>query len=292
MSGDLHCHTRLSNGSMGIEEIIALAKSRGVTTIAITDHDCLAGTVRAKIIGERNGIKVVSGVELSSTDSETGEIVHILCYLPDYPDRLEGLCHSNTVARKRASQYMMLKTAQRYPVTAELMKRCASGATNMFPQHIMHALMECGIADSFYGKIYDELFSPENENNILVKPSFAKTEEVIEAIHSAGGIAVLAHPVCIGGIAACEKYVAMGLDGIEVWHPSADEKQTAELSAYARKNGLLATGGSAFHGLYNRQALTLGSYMTPKTQLQELLSFKARQKRLMKKNAAENGETV
>lgn len=286
MGGDLHCYTRLSNGSMGIEEIIALAKSRGVTTIAITDHDCLAGTVRAKIIGERNGIKVIPGVEISSTDEETGDTVHILCYLPDYPDRLEGLCHANTVARKRAAQYMMLKAAQRYPVTAELIKRCASGATNMFPQHIMHALMECGVADSFYGKVYEELFSPESENNIIVKPTFAKTADVIGAVHEAGGIAVLSHPNYYGGLAACEKYAAMGIDGIEVWHPSADEKESSALHAFAKKHGLLATGGSAFQGLYNKQALSLGTYLTPKTQLQELLSYKAKQKRLLKKTAA------
>ena len=288
MVGDLHCHTRLSNGSMGIEEIIALAKSKGIETIAITDHDCLAGTVRAKIIGERNGIKVLPGVELSAVDEESGEIVHILCYLPEFPDRLEGLCHQNTLARKRASQYMMLKAAQRYPVTAELMKRCAAGSTNLFEQHIMHALMECGVADSFYGKVYEELFSPESENNILVKPAFQKVQAVIDAIHAANGIAVLAHPVKLGSMEKVEKYVAMGLDGIEVWHPSASEEKANALFAYAKKNGLLSTGGSSFHGLYNRQALTLGSYSTPKTQLQELTGYKAKQKRLMKKNAAEN----
>lgn len=287
MNGDLHCHTRLSNGSMGIEEIIALAKGRGIDTIAITDHDCLAGTVRAKIIGERNGIKVVPGVELSSVDKDTGEVVHILCYLPEFPDRLEGLCHQNTVARKRASQYMMLKVAQRYPVTADLMKRCASGSTNLYKQHIMHALMECGVADSFYGKVYDELFSPESENNIIVKPAFQEVATVIEAIHAAGGIAILAHPANLGGMDIVEKYVAMGLDGIEVWHPSADETTTAQLFQYAKKNGLLSTGGSAFHGLYNRSALSLGDYSTPKTQLQELLGFKAKQKRLQKKLAME-----
>ena len=67
MSGDLHCHTKLSDGTLGLEELIALAAKRGVETIAITDHDCLAGTVRAKIIGERNGVKVIPGVELSET---------------------------------------------------------------------------------------------------------------------------------------------------------------------------------------------------------------------------------
>ena len=67
MSADLHLHTKLSNGSLGIEDLILLAKKRGVTTIAITDHDCLAGTVRGKVIGERHGITVVPGVELSAS---------------------------------------------------------------------------------------------------------------------------------------------------------------------------------------------------------------------------------
>ena len=78
MSGDLHCHTKLSDGTLGLEELIALAAKRGINTIAITDHDCLAGTVRAKIIGERNGVKVVPGVELSAYDSKNNKNVHIL----------------------------------------------------------------------------------------------------------------------------------------------------------------------------------------------------------------------
>ena len=90
MGGDLHCHTRLSDGSVGIEDIIALARNCKLDTIAITDHDCLAGTVRAKIIGERNGVRVIPGVEISAVDPVTGRYAHILCYLPDHPDRLEG----------------------------------------------------------------------------------------------------------------------------------------------------------------------------------------------------------
>ncbi len=288
MSGDLHCHTRLSNGSLSIDEIIALAKSKGVETIAITDHDCLTGTVRAKIIGERNGIKVIAGAEISAIDPESGEVVHILCYLPEFPDRLEEICHHNSVARKRASQYMMLKVAQRYPVTPDLIKRCATGATNLFPQHFMQALTEIGAADGFYGKVYHELFSEESENNIIVKPAFKDVPTVIEAIHTANGIAVLAHPAKNVGYDSLDRFVGYGIDGIEVWHPSADEEFTSVLLAYAKKNKLLATGGSSFHGLYNRDTLTVGSYCTPKTQLQELLGYKAKQKRLQKKLSAQS----
>ena len=58
MKADLHCHTKLSDGTLGIDDIIILAKNSGVTTLAITDHDCLAGTTRATIIGERHGEKL------------------------------------------------------------------------------------------------------------------------------------------------------------------------------------------------------------------------------------------
>lgn len=288
MSGDLHCHTRLSNGSLSIDEIIALAKSKGVETIAITDHDCLTGTVRAKIIGERNGIKVITGAEISALDPESGEVVHILCYLPEFPDRLEEICHYNSNARKRASQYMMLKAAQRYPVTPDLIKRCATGATNLFPQHFMQALTEIGAADGFYGKVYEELFSADSENNIIVKPAFKDAKTVIDAIHTANGIAVLAHPAKYGGYDTAVRFASYGIDGIEVWHPSADEKLTAQLLSYTKKNKLLATGGSSFHGLYNKDTLTVGSYCTPKTQLQELLGYKAKIKRLQKKLEAQS----
>ena len=132
MSVDLHCHTKLSNGSMGIDDLIMLAKKRGVDTISITDHDCQAGSVRGRIIAARRGVTVVPGVELSASDAETGRQVHILGYFCDSPDRLEELCHKNNAARKKAGQYMILKAAQRYPISAELVMKCAAGSTGIF----------------------------------------------------------------------------------------------------------------------------------------------------------------
>ena len=59
MAADLHCHTKLSDGSVGIEDLIVIAQKSGIDTIAITDHDCLAGTVRGQVIGKRYGVTVV-----------------------------------------------------------------------------------------------------------------------------------------------------------------------------------------------------------------------------------------
>lgn len=285
MRGDLHCHTKLSDGSLGIEDLITLAKKRGIEAIAITDHDCLAGTVRGKIIGDRFGVQVIPGVELSATDTKTGKKVHLLCYLSDAPDRLEGLCHRNSLTRKKAAHYMMLQVAKRYPVAAELIVKCATGSTNIYKQHIMQALMECGFSRDIYGEMYHKLFDKDSPDNVLVSPKYPDIEEVLTAIHDAGGIAVLAHPYFFDNLDSLPRLMENGLDGIEVWHPCATEEQQAELKKIATKNKLLMTGGTDFHGLYNLDPVSIGDVLTPDDAMAKLLGYKAKQKRLARKAA-------
>ncbi len=290
MRGDLHCHTRLSDGSLGIEEIILFALKKGLDVIAITDHDCLTGTVRGKVIGARHGIKVIPGVEFSSTFEEADKNIHILCYLPDSPDMLEGLCKRNSIARKRASHFMMLQVAKRYNIPAEFFAKSAKGSTNIFKKHIMQTLIECGYAESFNGELYKQLFTKESENNILIIPKYESTKSVIDSIHEAGGIAVLAHPFLSG----CEDYIdsliELGIDGIEVIHPSADEEQQAFLRKKASKAKLLVTGGSDFHGLYNEYKVSLGDFTASDDEIHSLLTYKSKQKR-QKKKLAQNSES-
>lgn len=100
MTGDLHCHTTLSDGSLGIEEVIVQAKRMGLDFLAITDHDTLSSSNRAQILGERYGVKVIPAVELSAWDKKRNSKVHILCYAPQKPDRLEGLCLKSCQIRK------------------------------------------------------------------------------------------------------------------------------------------------------------------------------------------------
>ena len=186
MAADLHCHTKLSDGSVGIEDLIVIAQKSGIETIAITDHDCLAGTVRGQVIGKRYGVNVIPGVELSSFDNNAGKKVHILCYLADTPDRLEGLCKRTSVARKRAGQIMMLKVAARFPISTEFIISHASGSTNLYKQHIMHALMDAGYTNQIFGDLYNALFSPDSETNLLAPTKYPDVKEVIDEIHGAG----------------------------------------------------------------------------------------------------------
>lgn len=283
MAADLHCHTKLSDGSVGIEDLIVIAQKSGIDTIAITDHDCLAGTVRGQVIGKRYGVTVIPGVELSAFDNEAGKKVHILCYLADTPDRLEGLCKRTSVARKRAGQIMMLKVASRFPVSTDFIINHASGSTNLYKQHIMHALMDAGYTNEVFGDLYKALFSSDSETNILAPTKYPDIKEVFDEIHGAGGIAVLAHPAFFDNFDEIDKYIEMGLDGIEVWHPSATDAQIEMLSGICKKNKILMTGGSDFHGIYGASTVTIGTCTTPDEHLDKLLGYKAKKKRAARK---------
>ena len=274
VSCDLHCHTKLSDGSVGIEELISLAKRRGLTAIAVTDHDTFAGAVRGVNIGKRLGITVIPGAELSAWDSEAGRKVHILCYNCESTARLEGLCHRTLESRKKSATEMLKKVMRYYRLVPEMVVRCANGSTAVYKQHIMHALVEAGFADSIFGDTFERLFGKE-KGVARVQNTYPDVREVLELVRSAGGIAVLAHPYLYDSIDLMQKLVAEGLlDGIEVAHHSHSEEQEAELRAFAKLNGLLMTGGSDFHGMYSSGARAVGSTTIEDEALAALNSFK------------------
>ncbi len=277
MKCDLHCHTKLSDGSLGIEELISLAKRTGLKAVAITDHDTLAGANRAKIIGDRYDITVIPGVEISCFDYKRNRKAHLLCYLCDKPDRLESLFRKTYLNRKKAAEAMVEKIMERYPVLPSMIVNRAKGSSNIYKQHIMHALMDIGAATSIYGDLYRELFDPK-EGFAFVEPEYPDVFEVLAQVKDAGGIAVLAHPTHYDSYDLLGELVAHGLDGVEVWHPCHDEFDVQRIRDVAKKHGLLMTGGSDFHGMYNKAAMSLGACYTPLENFEALLAYKSRRK--------------
>ncbi len=274
MSCDLHCHTKLSDGSVGIEELISLAKRRGLKAIAITDHDTFAGAIRGVNIGKRLGITVIPGAELSAIDPATGRKVHILCYNCEVAARLEGVCHRTLESRKKAATEMLRKVMRYYPLPPEMVVRAATGSAAVYKQHIMHALWEAGYADGIYGKVFHRLFNKEN-GMARVEIEYPDVREVLDLIHSAGGIAVLAHPYEYDSIDLMHELVKeQRLDGIEAVHPSQNEEQQQALRDFAAENGLLVTGGSDFHGMYSSGARAVGSTSVEDELADALLSYK------------------
>ena len=107
MSIDLHCHSRISDGSLGVDELLSIARRRHLTAVAVTDHDAVVGSTRAVILGKRMGIDVIPGVEFSTRDTARGNKAHLLGYLFDSPDRLEGLCRRVNLSRRTAANEMI-----------------------------------------------------------------------------------------------------------------------------------------------------------------------------------------
>lgn len=281
MKIDLHCHTTLSDGSLGIEDIIAQAKRTGIDVLSITDHDTLASYSRAAILGERYGVKIIQGVEMSAWDKERNQKVHILCYAPKKPDRLEGLCLKCCEIRKSCSKEMIEKVKELYPITEESVLKHATGSKSIFKQHIMRALIDYGYALEFYGALNDELFNLEN-GTCLVEREYPDVKFVLELIRSARGVAVMAHPAQYDNIELLEELAEKGkIDGVEVDHYTADEAAKKKMLEIAEKYDLIVTGGSDFHGLYNAQPSYLGSNTTSRENFDRII-------KLSNKRGAEN----
>ena len=274
MPCDLHCHSRISDGSLGINEILSLARRRGLTAVSITDHDAVVGSTRAAVLGKRLGITVINGIEMSCIDPQRKRKVHILGYLYDHPDRLEGACHRMMQSRRDAAIQMLRKVLRYYPITPELVTQCASGSATVYKQHIMHALIEAGFTDKFFGDVFQKLFS--SHGGVAYVPiEYPDVRSMIDLIHSAGGVAVLAHPYAYDSMDLMQELVAEGrLDGIEVWHPKNSEEQSIALSNFAQQHGLVMTGGTDFHGMYTDTPHPLGYRTAPDSVLADLEAAK------------------
>ena len=275
---DLHCHTKLSDGSLGIEDVILQAQRTGVEWLSITDHDTMASFSRADVLGQRAGIKMLHGVELSAWDRERGRKVHVLCYNPQKPDRLEVLCLKCCEIRKQTSKEMIEKVMAKYPITLESILKHTTSSKSIFKQHIMRALIDYGYALEFYGDLDRELFNPKT-GSCYVEREYPDVHSVIDLIHLSGGAAVLAHPAQYDSIELLEELAEKGkIDGVEIGHYSADAVYREKLTEIAEKYGLIRTGGSDFHGLYNSVPTFIGSESTEYSEIEKILKLTSKKK--------------
>ena len=275
---DLHCHTTLSDGSLGIEDVIAQASRMNIDVLSLTDHDTMSSFSRSDVLGERFGVKILHGVELSAWDKKRERKVHILCYAPKKPDRLEGLCLKSCEIRKACSKEMIDKVMEKFPITLESVLRYTKSSKSIFKQHIMRALIDYGYALEFYGELDSELFNPK-KGLCYVERAYPDVNFVLDLIHSARGVAVMAHPAHYDNIELLEELAEFGkIDGVEIGHYSADESCRRELKAIAERYGLIVTGGSDFHGLYNNVPTHLGSEYTDKENYERILRLSEKMK--------------
>jgi predicted metal-dependent phosphoesterase TrpH len=259
---DLHIHSTWSDGSLPVSRIVKTAKALGLDAAALTDHDTTAGWEDAREEGERRGIKIIGGIEVSAFDPDTGRKVHILGYGMEDPEAVENACRPYLEDRRRANrEALSLIRAAGFAIDEEDAAVYTGKGGIPYRQHIMHALADRGYTAAIYGPLYDRLFG--HGGLAVVTSRYMPAEEAVRLITDCGGEAVLAHPFQYDSLGLLPRLVERGLRGVECWHPTQTPERIQAVQEQAEKFGLFLTGGSDFHGLYSQKPVPPGSYEKP-----------------------------
>jgi len=240
---DLHTHSTASDGTLPPERVVEAAKRCNLAAIALTDHDSIAGLAAARVAGERLGIRIVAGCELSAFQDD--HEVHLLALHLTRIEALERrLLELRSLRHERAQRIVEKLNALGVAVTFEEVLEQAKGGAVGRP-HVARALIGRGAVVDFKDAFIRYLGSG---GAAFVPKARLSVEDAIEITHDAGGLAVWAHPADGGHRERLEPLVNAGLDGVEVKHPSHSAEDVKRLEALAEFFGLVVSGGSDWHG--------------------------------------------
>lgn len=258
-SVDLHCHSNASDGTLSPKGLVSHAAERGLSTIALTDHDSTAGVAEAIAVGAELGVDVIPGVELSSEIE--GLQAHILGYFidPTSVSLQREFAWMNETRRQRMSRICRNLNEAGIEIEVEEVLAMAGSGTVGRP-HVARVLVARGYADSV-----NDAFARFLTRG---RPGYALAEKItpegaIEVINRSGGVAVLAHPWSTKNPrAALERLAPVGLTGVECYYGEYDLEVQSDLATLAEEFGLIPTGGSDYHGP-NVKATDLGAVVVP-----------------------------
>lgn len=244
---DLHIHTTASDGSLTPTQVVQLARKKGFSLIAVTDHDTMGGVAEALEAGKKYNVDVVPGVEISS--GVTLE-VHMLGYgmSPDHPV-MKAMMEDMRAARvERMERIIENLQKMGVPITVEEVEAVAGGAIGR--PHIAQVLIAHGLVPDVRTAFREYIGVGAKA---YVERRKMTSEQVVANIRDAGGVPVLAH----GGLLRIsevelnqwiDSMAKKGLMGLECYHNAHTPQMERLLRAAAERNGLLVTGGSDFHG--------------------------------------------
>jgi len=242
-SVDLHIHSTFSDGLLTPSEIVRLSIDSKLEVISIADHDSVAG-IDESIKAAQNKIEIIPAVELSSNIGKKD--IHILGYYIDYQldELLSYLEEFKEYRIERVKKIVAKLSSDGIKLNFERIKVMAKDGSLGRP-HIAEALLQSGYVYSINEAFvrYLGYHCPYYESKKEVKP-----KEIIQKIIDCKGIPVIAHPGTLGDSSIIYQLIMDGAVGIEVGHPEHTKWQQQQLYELAKKNGLLRTGGSDYHG--------------------------------------------
>lgn len=268
---DLHIHTNASDGKFSSAEIVRRAAELGLEIIAITDHDTVDGIPPAlDAIKSYPKLRLIPGVELS-TDVEKGEI-HILGYFVDFTDKEFGASLETMRNSRVIRAHRMVENLAKMGVRIEWQRvQEIAGNGALGRPHIAQAMLEKGyitsIQDAF--RKYIGHGGPAYVERDKLTPA-----EAVKLILKADGLPVLAHPLTAGDVeATIIELQATGLVGLEVYYASYSFEDLNPLLGLAYKHGLIATGGTDFHGIDETTETMIGGADVPLRVAEQLIAL-------------------
>ncbi len=247
---DLHTHSTCSDGSDPPERVAELAAAAGCTAVALTDHDTLGCTVRARARAGELGVEVVAGCEVSCR--YRGASAHVLVYFVEDGDGPLQEELSRLRADRVARNHRLAERLRDLGVgvTYEDVVGKADSEESAGRPHVAALLVERGLAESV-PDAFDRWLGegrPAYVPKARVSPA-----EIAAAAAASGGVAVLAHPLTLGtdvhgldDVAA--ELAGAGFAGMEAYYGRYTPEERDGLAAVARRHGLVPTGGSDYHG--------------------------------------------
>lgn len=269
---DLHCHTTSSDGSETPEKVIQLAKEAGLSALSITDHDTVDAYAAAIPLAKEAGITLLTGIEFSTVLDQIS--VHLLGYgfEIDHP-AIKTLCTKHAERRKERNLAMLeLLKKHGMPLAYEDLidaipdKHLSEGGSIGRP-HIAFAMIKKG-----YVKTIQEAFEKflGDDCPCFVQGNSFTVDETIDTIHSAKGLAVIAHPHLIKNTSILNKLLTKDFDGVECFYGNFQAQANTRWLKIAKHRNWVITGGSDFHGTA-KPTLNLGRSWIGQEHFQALL---------------------
>ena len=254
---DLHSHTNESDGTLTPAQLVEDALRGGVTALAITDHDTLAGYDLALPLAEAAGLDLVCGIELST--KLRGYSAHLLGYFPSAGPLTTFRAWVRLQQESRQDRNRRLVARLRelgFDITLQEAEARGRGMTGR--PHFAAIMLEKGYVRD-YRQAFDE-YLDESAQAYVYRHEPA-LDEGVAVIRQAGGVASLAHPTRVHGDVAdmMPELCAAGLNAIEAYHSDHSPAETEVFLALAGRYHLLITGGSDFHGESVKPGVRLGS---------------------------------
>jgi predicted metal-dependent phosphoesterase TrpH len=248
---DLHTHSTASDGTVCPRDLVRLAAEAGLSAIALTDHDTVAGVAEAAAAAAEAGLDFLTGIEVTAAFPRPGTM-HLLGYGFDLDHlALRRLTDRLGVARnERAEQIVRLLNRLGVDLSLADVEAEAAGGSIGRP-HVARLLVRRGYAATIK-EAFDRFLGARGSAWVDTAPLAA--DAVIEHVRAAGGLVSAAHPRQLRrhGLAQLsaliDELVDQGLEGIETLHSTHDGDTVNQLTRLADRFGLIATGGSDYHG--------------------------------------------